>query len=586
MNKKLNIPVKQYFELLRSYMRPQLVKVICLSILLLISISLQLYNPLILRDFIDTAVDGGAAVEKLLALALMFTFIAILNQVISVGGSYLGEYIGWRATNEMRSDLADHCLRLDMSFHKEHTSGEMIERIDGDVNAMSNFFSQFVVKFLSNLVLLVGVLVLLFHVEWRIGLGMLVFVIVTIFVMSRIREFAAPYWMKVSVVRADFYGFLGEHLAGTEDTRSNGATGYVMNKFYALLRSWLPIQLKAGLAGFAMWMSSLFIFALAHALVLLLGGYLWSTGAITIGTVYVVFYYTDLISRPIEQIRTQLEDLQRADASIMRISELFGIQSKLQDGSRSDLPSQALSVQFKEVTFRYDTDESVLDRISFYLGEQKVLGLLGRTGSGKTTLARLLLRFYDVSEGEIALGKVPIQDVAIHTLRQRVGIVTQDIQIFHASVRDNLTFYDVSIPDERIMEVLYDIGLGVWYSSLPDGLDTEMTAGGAGLSAGESQLLAFARVFMKDPGLVILDEASSRLDPATESLIEQAVSKLLKGRTAIIIAHRLSTIKRADEILILEQGHIVEYGNRIMLERDDHSRYSKLQAFGLGEHSA
>ncbi|MEX2104036.1 MAG: ABC transporter ATP-binding protein, partial [Bacilli bacterium] len=306
-------------------------------------------------------------------------------------------------------------------------------------------------------------------------------------------------------------------------------------------------------------------------------------GAITIGTIYMVFFYTELLNRPLEQIRTQIEDLQRADASIMRISELFRIDSKIVDGTREDLPSHALSVRFKDVSFSYEQDDRVLHSIQLELRENNVLGLLGRTGSGKTTLARLLLRFYDATAGEIELGNVPIKDLSLSTLRKRVGIVTQDIQLFQASVRDNLTLYDTTISDEHISDVLRELGLGKWYNDLPFGLDTEMAVGGGGLSAGESQLLAFARVFLKDPGLVILDEASSRLDPATESLIELAVSRLLKGRTAIIIAHRLATISRVDEILILDKGTIVEHGDREQLERDSNSRFYKLLASGMEE---
>ncbi len=581
MKSRLNIPVKQYFQLLNHYFRPQWIKVSVLFVFILSSIALQLMNPQIIKRFIDTAVGKSEPTSTLLVLALIFTGIALLNQVITVTAAYLGENVGWKATNEMRNDLADHCLRLDMSFHKEHTSGEMIERIDGDVNALSNFFSKFVVVFLSNLLLLFGVLVLLFREDWRIGFGMTVFVVFAIFIMQKIRKIASPYWVKVSKIRASFYSFLGEHLAGTEDTRSNGATAYVMRRFYQLLRTWLPIQRKAGLAGYSMWMSSLFVFALGSAMVLLLGGFLWREGAITIGTIYMVFFYTELLNRPLEQIRTQIEDLQRADASIMRISELFRTESKIVDGKREDLPTHALSVRFNDVSFSYEQDERVLHSIQLELDECKILGLLGRTGSGKTTLARLLLRFYDATAGEIELGNVPIKDLSLPTLRKRVGIVTQDIQLFQASVRDNLTLYDSTISDHRITHVLHELGLGKWYKDLTLGLDTEMAPGGEGLSAGESQLLAFARVFLKDPGLVILDEASSRLDPATESLIEQAVSKLLKGRTAIIIAHRLATIRRVDKILILDKGTIVEYGDREQLERDSDSRFYKLLAAGM-----
>jgi len=198
-----------------------------------------------------------------------------------------------------------------------------------------------------------------------------------------------------------------------------------------------------------------------------------------------------------------------------------------------------------------------------------VLGLLGRTGSGKTTLARLVFRFYDPTGGRISLNGTDIRTPRIDELRQRVALVTQDVQLFQASVRDNLTFFDLSIPDECIVQAMDDLELGSWLASLPKGLDTELASGGSGLSAGEAQLLALTRIFLQDPGLVILDEASSRLDPATETLIEHAVGRLIEGRTTIVIAHRLSTIRSADMICVLEGSEIVETGTHEELMAHD-----------------
>jgi ABC-type multidrug transport system fused ATPase/permease subunit len=212
-----------------------------------------------------------------------------------------------------------------------------------------------------------------------------------------------------------------------------------------------------------------------------------------------------------------------------------------------------------------------------------VLGLLGRTGSGKTTLARLLFRLYDLSDGSIRLGGVDLRAARLGDLRTRVGIVTQDVQLFQASIRDNLTLFDRTIAEDRIMAMLEQLGLASWVATLQHGLDTELGPGGGGLSAGEAQLLAFARVFLHDPGLVILDEASSRLDPATEQLIERAVDQLLVGRTGIIIAHRLATVQRADEIMILERGRIIEHGPRDQLANASESRFATLLRAGMEE---
>ncbi len=576
------ISLQHYFSLLATYLRPQRGRVVLLAVLLLSSIGLQLLNPQLIRYFIDTATTGGG-LDALLTAALVFIAAALANQGLLVGATYLGENIGWTATNALRADLAEHCLRLDLSFHKARTPGELIERIDGDVNTLSNFFSKFAIHMLSNVLLLLGVLVLLFREDWRVGLGMTIFVAVAVGVLGRIRRIAVPYYTAWREASAGFYGFVGEALAATEDVRANGAGAYVLRRFHALLQAWLPIARKASLAGSAMWMTTLAVFTLGNALAFGMGAYLFSSGAITIGTVYIIFHYTELLTGPIEQIRTQLQDLQQADAGIARVAELFRTPSRIRDGVGTPLPAGALGVTFEAVSFAYEAGDPVLMDLSFTVAPGQVLGVLGRTGSGKTTLARLLLRLYDPTAGTVRLGGVDLRAAGLDDLRRHVGLVTQDVQLFNAPVRDNLTFFDRAIPDERVLAVLADLGLSGWLAALPAGLDSELAAGNDGLSAGQAQLLALARLFLKDPGLVILDEASSRLDPATETLVEQAVSKLLAGRTGIIIAHRLGTVRRADTILILEDGHILEHGARAGLAADPTARFHQLLQTGLAE---
>lgn len=580
--RNLRLPFREYTGMLVVYLRPQWRKTLLMAVLLLTSVGLQLVNPLIIRYFIDTFESGGS-ISALTYAAVAFIGIALVTQVIAVYATYVSENVAWMATNHLRTDLVAHCLGLDMAFHKAHTAGELIERIDGDVNTLSNFFSQFVVHLLGNTILLIGVLLLLFGTDWRVGLAVTAFAVVAFIILIGIRSRAVPFWVADRQMSANFFGFLGEQLAGTEDIRANGATGYVMQRFYLLLRSWLPVMRRASLVSYAMGMTTLTVFAIGNAIAFAIGGYLWSIGVITIGTVYLIFYYTNLLTQPIEQIRTQLQDLQKAGASIQRVQELLRIQSAIVDSPGVALPQGALSVEFRDVSFGYVAENTVLQDLTFSLQPGKVLGVLGRTGSGKTTLARLLLRLYDFQEGEISLEGVPIGKVSLRELRQRVGMVTQDVQLFHATVRDNLTFFNRAIPDEQILTVLNDLELSTWYRALPQGLDTELGSDGEGLSAGEAQLLAFTRAFLANPGLVILDEASSRLDPATEHLIERAVSKLLQGRTGIVIAHRLGTIQRADEILILEDGQLLEHNSREALADDTSSRFYRLLQTGLEE---
>lgn len=571
-----------YQALLKTYLRPQWVRVTLMALLLLVSIALQLLNPQLLSSFIDIAIAGGSY-STLLTLGGLFVGIALANQAVSVGATYMNELVAWTATNWLRRDLVAHCLNLDMSFHQEYTPGALIERIDGDADTLANFFSQIIIYLVGNALLLLGVVALLFHIDWRLGVTMILFICLAMGILVVIHKYAVPRWVANRQKSAEFFGFLGEHLEGTEEIRANGASGYVMVRFFLFLRKWLPITRDSAVAGFSTWMTIVTIFALGNAVAFIIGAYLLSIHSITLGTVYLIFYYTNLIMDPIEQIRNQMQELQAAAAGIERIQQLLQIRSVLTDGTGEQLPSGPLAVAFEHVTFGYTPTEPVLHDLSLHLAASRILGLLGRTGSGKTTLVRLLLRFYDPQAGEIRLGQAPLKAAHLHDIRQRVGMVSQEVQLFSGSVRDNLTFFDSSIADSDIIAVLKEVGLARWFESLSAGLDTQISAGGQGLSAGESQMLACARVFLTNPGLVILDEASSRLDLKTEQIMEQAMQKLLQGRTAIIIAHRLSTVKRADEILILQDGRILEHGAQAALRADPTSHYAHLLETGLQE---
>ncbi|MBE9034037.1 ABC transporter ATP-binding protein [aff. Roholtiella sp. LEGE 12411] len=584
----MKIGLKQFWNLFIDYLKPQKGRVAKFAIALLTSIGLQLLNPQILRNFIDTAVAGGS-VQNLFSAAFLFIGVALVMQLMSIVATYYGENVAWTATNALRADLVEHCLKLDLSFHKVSTPGELVERVDGDIHNLSEFFSKFSVYILGSLLLILGVIVVMFAEDWRAGMTISFFALTALSTLIRLRSIAVPFWGSYRQINAEFFGFLGEQLTGIEDIRANGAKNYVMHRFYKILQRWLPTYHKARFADTILWGTTNGIFTLGNIIALAVALYLWNQKAITIGTAYIFFYYTTLLSEPIEQIRTQLEELQQAEASIYRIQDLFQMQSQLSAGGKELLPNGALSVTFTNVSFSYnerikrqDTKpELILQDISFHLPPGHVLGLLGRTGSGKTTLARLLLRLYDSQSGTICLGNVPINQAPLTDLPKHVGLVTQNVQLFQTTVRNNLTFFNQNISDDRIYETLEMLGLSAWLHSLPKDLDTELGPDSSGLSAGQAQLLAFTRVFLKDPGLVILDEASSRLDPTTEKLIEKAIDQLLIGRTAIIIAHRLATVQRANQILILDKGRVSEYGLREELIPNSHSRFAQLLKTGL-----
>ncbi len=609
----MTISLGEYFALLRRYLAPQRGLVIGLAILLFASMGLQLAGPQVIRAFIDRA-TAGAAVGELSRLALAFIAVALLTQTALVAATYLSERVAWTATNALRIDLALHTLQLDMPFHKANPPGALIERIDGDVSALATFFSQFVLRVLGSVLLLVGALALLYREDWRVGAALTAFALVAIAILAVVRNFAVPFMAAERAAAASLYGLVEERLAGLDDVRANGGGPHSLRRMHQAQRKLYQREISAATAGAVGWTTTMLLFAVGYSLALGVGSALFSRGLISLGTVYLCFQYTQMLRQPLEQLADQIRELQKAAAGIVRIRQLTSARSAIVDRSNNFvdgvnyiLPPGALSVEIDGVSFRYEDEEqsnddrrpangqtpegpsleggrssAVLHEISLSLRPGEVLGLLGSTGSGKTTLARLLLRLYDPQAGAVRLNGVDLRELPLAELRRRVGVVTQEVQLFRSTLRDNLTLFDSTVADERIWDALEALGLDGWARRLPAGLDTPIE-GSDGLSAGEAQLVAFARVFLLDPGLVILDEASSRLDPATERQLERAVDRLLEGRTAVIIAHRLATVQRADRIAILEGGRVREEGPREALAADPRSRFSELLRVGMEE---
>jgi ATP-binding cassette subfamily B protein len=565
----------RYWRLLARYLRPEWPRMSLLGLIVACTIVVQVATPLVAGRFIDRA-TGGEALDGLIALALLTVGLALAGQILAVAETYAAEHVSWAATNALRADLLAHLLRLDAPFHTAHSAGELIERADGDVATLARFFSRFVVSILGNGALIMGVLGLLVAMDWRVGLGLSAFVAIAFVAMLRIRAAATPLWAAERQASADFYGFLGEYLSGLEDVRSSEAGAFVLRRCAEVMRSWLAVTRKAQMRGYALVATSQGLFALGTIVAFALSAMRFMEGALSIGAVYLIFRYTEMLRQPTEQIRNEVQDLQQADASIGRIEALLSTAPRLADGPGAPLPPGPLAVELDGVSFSYGEGAPVLHDVSVRLEPGRVLGIVGRTGSGKTTITRLLPRFYDPSAGAVRLGGVDLREVRLAALRARIGLVTQDVHLFNASVRDNLTLFDAGVPDGQIRAVLDRLDLGPWLAELPQGLDTLLGPGGLGLSAGQAQVLACARIFLRDPDLVILDEASSRLDPATERLVHTALGRLLEGRTGIIVAHRLSTIAYADDILILEGGLVREHGPRRDLAADPGSHFAGL----------
>lgn len=562
----------------RAYLQPHRRAFAGLSLVLVVAAVLPLAGPQLLRQFVDGA-RAGETTAALVRIAGLYLVVALAGQGAQVYATWAAGRLAWRATNRMREDLTAHVLGLDMGFHGRHTAGELIDRVDGDVSRLAEFLSRFLLHLVASGLLLAGVVVLVAVEDVRVGAALVLFLVLATVAVVRLQRRAVPRAMASREAMAQKFGNLEERLAAAEDLRALGAGAHAVNRFHEACRHEFLVHRAYQVISGATIAAATLVFAAGTALVVGLGVVLFERGAMTLGAVLMLFQYTTMVRRPVEQVVAQSKELQEAAAGAARVRDLLAVRSDITaPAAATPLAAGPLAVAFDAVSFAYPGDAAVLHDVTLAVGAGRSLALVGRTGSGKTTLGRLLLRLYDPIEGAVLVGGVDLRAAEPASIRRRVRAVTQDVQVFAGDVRDNLTLFRRDATDDALTDVLDELGLGRWRRRLPHGLDTVLGPGAAGLSAGEAQLLAFARVFLADPGVVILDEASSRLDPATERLIEGATDRLLQGRTAIVIAHRLSSLGRVDDVAVIEGGRVVEHGPRAELADDPTSRFGRLLA--------
>lgn len=572
------IPIQtSSWAFLLQTMKPHRRRLGLLFLTLLISITVSVLTPFVTSKFID-GVIGTASAQHLITLAIITILLAFVAQCVAVAETWSAESLSWDTTNAVRLDLIRHVLSLDTPFHTSHTVGELIDRVDGDVSQLTRFLSRFVVMVVGNSLLILAVLAMLFTLDVRIAATLGFVVLIAFLTLTSIRKRATPLWRKERDASAHWYGELSEHLEGLEDIQAACAAPWVLGKNTLATRAWYTATMRAQMMGYAMVSSTVALFGVGTAAVLGLAVIQAQNGMMTIGSVYLVFQYTLMLRTPVEQIRNELQDFQQADASVRRVIQLLNQQPTLLNAGTSALRTGQHSIVLENVTFSWKPGQTVLNNVNLTFPPGSITGIVGRTGSGKTTLTRLVCRMIDPDMGSVRFDGVNLRDVPLEQIRAKIGVMSQDVRVIHATLRENLTWFDGSINDHTLIAALNEVGLGEWFQELSDGLDTWLGIGGVSLSAGESQLIACTRILLRNPEIVILDEASSRLDPATERKLHVAFTKVLRNRTALIIAHRLETVSFADDILVMENGKVVEHGQRLALIANPQSRFSQMIA--------
>lgn len=546
--------------------------------------ALPLIGPLLIAGFIDEA-EAGATRSTLLLIAGAYVAVGVTRQIMSIAVAWTATDLAWRVTNELRSTLTRHVLKLDLAFHRSTSPGELVSRVDGDVTALSDFVASFAVKAAAAMVTLVGLVVVLMIRDWQVGLGLAVYLAIAVGAMFLMRNKAVDEAASEQAATGRMLGEVEERLTGADDLRSNGGGSHAVATFQLASSAVLRSSMQREKQGVTLWVVSNAVFVLGGLIALAVDVALLRRGTITLGTAYLIFQYTQILRAPLSDLADETERVQRAAGGMARTMDLLGESSMIRDEGTRRLPQGPLSLELDNVTFTYDDEDipvAVIDDISLTLDAGTSIGVLGRTGSGKTTLARLLLRLVEPTEGTVRLGGIPLADVPLADLRSRTGVVSQDVHLFGSTIRDNLTLFDESVTNDELHRALEQLELLSWVQAMPDGLETKLGPDGSGLSAGEGQLIALTRLFLRSPDFVLLDEASSRIDPTTEERVTRAIDRLLEGRTALVIAHRLSTVERLDEILVLDRGKVAERGATAELRNDPDSRYAQLLAVGSG----
>lgn len=565
------------YSLLTRYLAPHAWRLTAIALLLLLCTAAQLAIPFLIKNFIDTAVQHGPP-TALTWIAATYLLLAAVSQLLYAALSYSSATLGWQTTDDLRHDLFLHCLRLDLSFHAQHAPGEMIGRIDADTALLSNFLSAFVLRVLSSLLIIIGAVAIAAAADWRLAVVLAVQAGASLCLLWFLQGRATPFFAQYQKLVGTFTGFWHERLSGVDDLRTAGGVPYVLYGHRKLAAELVRASVKAlvmmrvVLGG---WEIST---AVGLAAFFLVAASLYDAGAITFGVVFLVYYYCRLVADNLVQITQQFEDLQRAGAGIGRISQLYGQRSRFGDVGRA-IPPGPPTIEFRNVSFEYHKDTPVLRDVSFSLAPGEHLGLVGRTGSGKTTLVGLLERFHDATTGSVRISGLDAREIDIASLRSRTAIITQESRPLRASLRDNVTLFDASIPDDVIMRSADELGLSEWIAKRPQGLDTMISP--ETISAGEAQLIAAMRLFLGDQDLVILDEPSARIDPGTARAMHRAIERALVGRTAIIIAHRLAALDGVDKIVVLDKGMVRESGTLKGLSGDPASHFSTLRELAM-----
>ncbi|MFN8443470.1 MAG: ABC transporter ATP-binding protein [Caldilineaceae bacterium] len=542
------------------FIRPHWQRMMISFVLMLVSTGLTLLAPYLVKVAIDQHITQGnlAGLNQIalwLALCYLGTFAA------TAGQRYYLSWVGQRVLATLRQDLFNHLQRLPIGYHDTHIIGVTVSRVINDVSVINDLLSQGLLTLIGDTVMLIGIVVVMVSLDLRLALlsftVMPVMVLVTQWFARRAKVAYRDTRSKIAAVVGD----LAENIAGMKVIQAFAQENATQERFDEVNRANRDANVAAISLSFLFLPSVEFLGAVATAIVLWFGGQAVGSNTVTIGVLVAFLAYVTRFFQPIQELSQLYTTLQSAMAGGERVLSLLDTPPAVQDppDGRVMPPIQG-EIAFQDVDFFYREDAPVLREVNLTIEAGKTVALVGPTGAGKTTLANLIARFYDVSNGAVLIDGIDVRTVTQQSLRRQMGLVPQDPFLFSGTIRDNIRFGRLAADDEAVEAAARSANAHDFITALPDGYDTVILESGSNLSVGQRQLICIARAVLADPRILILDEATASVDTVTEMLIQEALDRLLEGRTAIVIAHRLSTIRNADLICVLQAGKVVERG--------------------------
>ena len=553
---------KKTLRRLLRYFKPEMFLVIVLFLVVAISVITSVIAPAFQSSAIDLIVDGSySGLPRMLFLMMV---VYLISGAATLASGWISAALSQRIVRRLRSDLFERIIYLPLRYIDNHSHGDLISRMTNDADNISNIVSQSLSSLLSGILTLIGTIVMMLWYSVPLTLISCSTVVLSVIATAFLTKYMSRYFLRRQELLGDLNGTVEEYVTNCHTVTAYNRQEPTIRAFSDTADRLTHVGIIAEIIGGSMGPVMNMLSNVAFVVVAVFGAYFALKGWITIGVISAFIIYSKQFSRPINQIAQLYGQIETAIAGAERI---FAILDENEEqavvGTDSADRTQSLDgrIEFRHVNFSYVPEKRVINDFSLTIEPGRKIALVGSTGSGKTTIINLLMRFYDIDSGEILLDGRDIRSIPLPELRGRIGIVLQDTVLFTDTVRNNLTYADPSIPDEEVREAAHLSNADKVISHLKNGYDTVLTESGGSLSQGQRQLIAIGRVFASKPDILILDEATSSVDTRTEQNIQDAMANLMKDRTSLIIAHRLSTIQDVDEIIVMDQGRIVETGN-------------------------